>query len=238
MFIEICATSYNAAFNAQKAGAHRIELCSELAVGGITPSFGLIEMIKEKLDIPVKVLIRPRSGNFVYSPEEFETMLRDIKKVKEVGCKGIVSGVLTSDFEIDREKTKELIDAAFPLDFTFHRAFDLTPNLFESLKVLKKLKVSRILTSGQAESAEKGLEVLIELKELAGKELIILPGGGISPSNIYLFKKHGFHEIHASASKVQSVSIEPKISMNSPKFLDETKIYSSDYEMIRQLLNS
>jgi copper homeostasis protein len=235
MIIEICATSVQSARNAQEAGAHRIELCSELAVGGITPSYGFLLKIREKIDLPIQVLIRPRSGNFVYSDEELETMIQDIEFCKDLGCDGIVSGVLNPDFKIDTKRTQELIRASSNMNFTFHRAFDLTPDPFESLNQLMELKVNRILTSGQASSAEKGIEVLKELQTKAGDQLTILPGGGIHPDNIRLFKENGFKEIHASASGILSESQAPKISMNSEKFWDETRVYVSDKEIIKRL---
>lgn len=236
MKIEICATSVQSALNAQKAGAQRIELCSELAVGGITPSYGLIKQVRNEISIPVFVLIRPRSGDFVYSEFEFEAMKTDIEICKELGCAGIVSGVLKDDFSIDLNRTKELIEQAKPLEFTFHRAFDLTPNPIESFEELIEIGVNRILTSGQENSAEKGIDLLKKLKDLAQNRLTILPGGGIRPENVHLFRENGFTEIHASASSVWKESPKPKIPMNSEKFFDETKLFVSDEEKIRKLI--
>ena len=164
MNLEICTNSYQSAINAEKAGAQRIELCSELAVGGITPSYGLIKQVVNTLQIPVHVLIRPRSGNFTYSDDEFNIMKQDIQLCKELGCQGIVSGILNIDNTIDIERTQELAILIKPLSFTFHRAFDWVINPFEALKVLNNLGVDRILTSGQNTSAEKGVERLKELK--------------------------------------------------------------------------
>ena len=161
MIVEICANSYDSAYNAEKAGAHRIELCSELAVGGITPSYGLLKEVIENLNISVFVLIRPRGGNFVYSDTEFEIMKRDIKLCKDIGCQGIVSGVLNADKTIDINRTEELVELSKPLQFTFHRAFDKVANAKEALEQLIDLGVERVLTSGQETSAEKGLELLI-----------------------------------------------------------------------------
>lgn len=237
MLVEICASSIQSALNAQEAGASRIELCSELGVGGITPSHGMLVRVREKLTIPIHVLIRTRSGNFLYSDEEFETMLADIEFCKQIGCDGIVSGVLLPDFRIDLNRTKELIEKSKPMNFTFHRAFDWVPNPKEALQELKEIQVNRILTSGQEISAEKGIDCLVDLKELAGKDLTIMPGGGINPDNVQLFQEKGFEEIHASASGIYSESELPKISMNSAKFLDESKVYVSDLHLIRTLLN-
>jgi copper homeostasis protein len=128
MKLEICANSYQSALNAEKAGADRIELCSELSVGGITPSYGLLKVVSENITIPVFVLIRPRSGNFNYSDAEFDIIKNNIKLCKKLGLKGIVSGVLNDDNTIDIKRTQELIELSSPLSFTFHRAFDCVPN--------------------------------------------------------------------------------------------------------------
>jgi copper homeostasis protein len=201
MKLEICTNSYQSALNAQKAGADRIELCSELSVGGITPSYGLLKKVSEEIAIPVHVLIRPRSGNFQYSKAEFSSMKENIKLCKELGFNGIVSGVLNIDNSIDTLRTKELIELSKPLSFTFHRAFDCVSNPKKSLEILIELKVDRILTSGSQEKATQGIELLKELKQLAKDRIIILPGSGINKKNAVLFKEFGFKEIHTSASK-------------------------------------
>lgn len=235
MKVEICSTSFESSLNAELAGATRIELCSELAMGGVTPSLGLVKQIKEKLNIPVFVLIRPRSGNFVYTQAEVEVMKTDIELCKELGVEGIVSGVLTSDFQVDEKRTKELIACTFPLEFTFHRAFDCVEDPFRALKELVDLGVNRILTSGQKSSAVEGLEELVKFQEFVGNECVILPGGGIHPSNKHLFQQKGFKEIHASASQIVEENPQPKVAMLSEKFYTETKIYRSDLQIIKQL---
>ncbi len=237
MLVEICATSVQSAVNAENAGAERIELCSELAVGGITPSYGLLKEVLKNCSLPVFVLIRPRSGNFTYSDFEFETMKSDIKLCKELGCAGIVSGILKTDNSIDSIRTKELIELSKPLEFTFHRAFDLTRDAFQSLDELLELGADRILSSGQETSAEIGIDLLVKLKESANEKLTILPGGGINAENIHLFKEKGFREIHASSSSVFSENEMPKISMNSEKFFDETKVFHSNIQIINKLVN-
>ena len=202
MKLEVCANSYQSAKNAQDAGAHRIELCQELSVGGITPSYGLLKKVSEELSIENCVLIRPRSGNFVYNDTEFELIKHNIKICKDLKCHGIVSGVLNADNTIDVGRTKELIELSRPLSFTFHRAFDCVPNPFETLEQLIDLGADRILTSGQERSAEKGIELLKKLKEKANNRIGILPGSSINSKNAKRFKDAGFKEIHASASQV------------------------------------
>jgi len=238
MLLEICACNYQSAVNAQIAGAHRIELCTELAVGGLTPSYGLLKQVLEVLTIPVFLLIRPRSGNFTYSETEFEIMKQDIQLCKDLGCSGIVSGVLNRDNTIDVERTKQLIELSKPLPFTFHRAFDWTPNPFEALEQLIYLGAERVLTSGQEPSAKKGLELLKQLKAKAIDRITILPGGGINIENSKMFKDLGFAELHASATSINSVIEPPKISMNSQKFYDETIEVISDVEKIEGILKS
>ena len=226
MLIEICANSYQSALNAQNAGADRIELCTELSVGGVTPSLGLLKKVAQEISIPVHVLIRPRSGDFCYSDEEFEQMKTDIEICKKLGFQGIVSGVLNSDNTIDIIRTKELIELSNPLSFTFHRAFDCVSNPKESLEQLIKLGVDRILSSGQEEKALKGISLLKELKDAASDNIIILPGSGINSTNIDKFKKLGFSEIHTSASK----------RLPSSAFFDKTPKTVSDFETIKQLV--
>lgn len=238
MLLEICACNFQSVINAEKAGAHRIELCSELAVGGLTPSYGLLKHTINNSKIPAFVLIRPRSGNFTYSDSEFEIMKQDIQLCKDLGYAGIVSGILNEDNTIDAERTKQLIKISKPLSFTFHRAFDWTPNPFFALEELINLGVDRILTSGQETSAEKGIELLKQLNKKANKKIIILPGGGINAQNAKLFKENGFKEVHASATTTISIIEEPKIEMNSIMFFDETIEVVSDLDKIKGILGS
>lgn len=197
--LEICANSIESALNAQNGGADRVELCSELSVGGITPSKGMIQMAKELLDIPLYVLIRPRSGDFNYSIMELEIMKEDIAFCAEIGCHGVVIGALTQDRHIDQSKTTQLMQAAQFMDVTFHKAFDAVQNQFEALDTLRDLGVQRILTSGGAENAVMGIDTLGELMDEADEEIIIMPGGGIRPENIEVLKGIGALEYHSAA---------------------------------------
>lgn len=236
MKLEICASNYQSALTAQTAGADRIELCSELAVGGITPSYGLLKQVLKDLKIPVFVLIRPRSGNFTYSDADFEIMKQDIEVCKDLGCAGIVSGVLHLDNTIDAERTRTLIELSKPMAFTFHRAFDWTPNPFDALNLLIDLKATRILTSGQASSAEEGILILQQLKDLAGAHLDILPGSGINPNNILIFKGAGFKEVHCSSVLVPEVQASAPVPMNTPRFLNDGQSMASSPEIISTLV--
>jgi copper homeostasis protein len=202
MKLEICANSYQSAINAQKAGADSIELCSELSIGGITPSYGLLKKVSENITIPVHILIRPRSGNFCYTEDEFLLMKENIKICVELGFNAIVSGVLNPDNTIDIERTKELIALSKPLSFTFHRAFDYIENSKKAFEILIGLGVDSILTSGKQDRAEKGIELLKELQLLAKNSILIIPGSGINATNARLFKEAGFYQIHSSASRI------------------------------------
>lgn len=237
MLLEICASSYQSALNAQLAGAHRIELCSELGIGGITPSYGMLRRVMEEITIPVHVLIRPRSGDFTYSEAEFEIMKANIRLCKELGCAGVVIGTLKKDLTIDVEKTKELLELGRPLTVSFHRAFDWAKDPFASLEILAELGVDRILSSGQQTNALSGIELLKELQKRAGNRIEILPGGGINASNITQFKAAGFPAVHTSASEIMNGEGVGEIPMNTPKMLAEGIRIESDTSKIKKLLN-
>ena len=237
MKIEICANSFESAKAAHYAGAHRIELCTELSVGGLTPSHGLIEKVISELDIPVHILIRPRSGNFTYSEEEFDVMLKDIDFCKKIGCSGIVSGVLTGDNEIDFEKTEQLINASEGMEFTFHRAFDWVENPLNELQKLIDLKVKRLLSSGQKPTAIEGISLLKELKNFSEGKIEIMPGGGINVENAAKFKEADFKSIHFSATtKKQILAKKPKVPMHSDAFFEEGIVATSNQETIQKII--
>ena len=199
MIIEVCAESYEYALKAEKAGADRIELCKDLQLDGLTPDYESAKRTIDSLNIPVFVLIRPRKGDFIYSNEEFELMKSDVVKFKEMGCKGIVSGVLNDDKSIDIKRTKELVELSRPLEFTFHRAFDVVSDPFTEIEKLIEIGVNRVLTSGQKNKAIDGLDLLEELKNISNNRIVIMPGSGISPMIIKKFKS--FSEIHGSFTK-------------------------------------
>ena len=235
MKIEIRANSYQSAMNDEKAGEHRLELCSELTVGGITPSYGLIKKVMQDISIPVHVLIRPRSGDFTYSDDEFEIMKENIEFCKELSCAGIVSGILHGNNTIDINRTQELVEISKPMSFTFHRAFDWVQDPRKEMVKLSEIGVNRVLTSGQEASAEYGIELLKELKELTN--ICILPGGGINIENIQPFQEAGFDEVHLSATKQRKTIETPKISMNSLKHFEETQLSTSDIKTIQRILS-
>lgn len=228
MLVEVCANSPESARAAEQAGADRIELCSELAVGGVTPSRGVLEWVREHIRIPVHVLIRPRSGDFLYSEAEFGCMLRDIKQCVSLGFAGIVSGCLDEDRQVDVEATARLREAAGSCHFTFHRAFDRCPDPEAALEALEALGVDTILSSGQAPDAVSGLPLLERLQGLS-RRCRLMPGGGIHAGNAARFRQAGFAAIHLSGVPRPSGD-EPYagLPMNSPSLLREGRPLYTD----------
>lgn len=235
MILEVCAHSLESALIAQQAGADRIEFCSELAIGGITPSHGVLQQLRDKIQIPVHVLIRPRSGNFTYSEAEFEGMLLDIEFCRSLGYEGIVSGCLGPEHLLDLAKLKELRDAARRMHFTFHRAFDWVPDPEAAFSQLSELGIDGLLSSGQKPTAAEGFELLEKLQRLAAAPFIIA-GGGINPSNFRKFSSAGFQAIHLSGIPKGTVKREKvPLSMNSIDLLREGRPLQSDPKMLETL---
>jgi len=199
MIKECCVGSYIEAKQAYENGADRIELCDNLLEGGTTPSYGTIKNSVSNISIPINVIIRPRSGNFIYSDEEFEIMLDDIKICKDLMVNGIVYGVLNNENKIDVEKVKLIMAAASPLKQTFHMAFDEIENKKEAIDILVSLKVDRILTKGGENSALENLHSLQNLITYAQDKIIIIPGGGVNKDNlVQVIKETGAKEVHGS----------------------------------------
>lgn len=181
--IEICLESVESVIAAEKGGADRVELCSDLFEGGLTPTIGTVKTALKKSNIKINAMIRPRGGDFCYSDEEFEVMKEDIKAFKETGINGIVFGILTPEGDVDVKRSKEIIELARPLAVTFHRAFDMTRDPYKSLEELIKLGVDRVLTSGQEATVPEGADLLEELVQIAGDRIIVMPGCGITERN-------------------------------------------------------
>lgn len=199
MKVEVCASNFESAEAALNGGAHRIELCESLAVGGLTPSRLLIKRVLKEIALPTHVLIRAREGDFHYTKEELNTMLEDIRICRDLGCQGIVAGALTSEGTIDLEATERLINASHGMHFTFHRAFDVSKDPIESLQQLNELGVHSLLSSGQAITASEGKELLFKLKAETGHGIEIIPAAGINATNVSQFKEAGFGYVHLSA---------------------------------------
>lgn len=199
--IEICLDSVESVIIAERAGADRVELCSDLFEGGLTPTVGTFLLAKERTNIPINVMIRPRGGDFCYSDIEFKVMKKEALFFKENGADALVFGILTPDGEIDKIRTKELIDIARPLPVTFHRAFDMTRDAFRSLDALISLGVERVLTSGLEATVLEGADTLRALVERAGERVIVMPGSGINERNFNKIKNLiGAKEYHMGLS--------------------------------------
>ncbi len=199
VILEICADSVESAVAAQGGGASRVELCSDLIEGGVTPSAGLISTVRRKLDIELYAMIRPRGGDFCYTTEEFATMENDVHVAKQLGANGIVLGVLHEDGDVDVARTRCLIEMARPLKTTFHRAFDMSRNLSQSLEDIIKAGADRVLTSGGKQKAEDGIYTIAQLVKAADQRISIMVGSGISRVNVRrIIDATGVREIHAS----------------------------------------
>jgi copper homeostasis protein len=203
--IEVCIETLPEAIQAAEAGASRLEVCACMSESGTTPSWGLVSAITERVNIPAFVMIRPRGGDFVYDEAELDVMLRDIDAMKRLGAHGIVSGALEQSNQIDMEATKALREAAAPLPFTFHRAFDLAPELEFALDELMELGVNRVLTSGGASSAIVGTDAIARLRRRAGDAMTMLAGGGVrAPHAAELVRTSGVSEVHARPTRRRS----------------------------------
>jgi copper homeostasis protein len=199
--LEISVETLEAALAAERGGADRVELCSGLSAGGITPGSDLMRVVREQIRLPIFAMIRPRSGDFVYSDAEFAQMKRSISGAKESGVDGVVLGMLTEGRRVDIQRTPELIELAQPLPVTFHRAFDDSADLLQALEDVIQTGATRILTSGGAPGAPEGAAVLGELVAAARGRIIIVPGAGINASNIVpLAKQTGAREFHSGLS--------------------------------------
>ncbi|OHX65016.1 copper homeostasis protein CutC [Flammeovirga pacifica] len=225
--LEICAYTVDSAMNAQAGGADRVELCGGRLEGGTTPSKGTMKVAREKVGIDIFPIIRPRGGDFFFSDIEFEEMLEDVKVAKELGMNGVVIGALTAEGEIDIERCKPLVDAAKPMQVTFHRAFDMTKDTKISLENLIQLGVDRVLTSGQKMTAPEGMETLKALVDQADGRIEIMAGSGVLPTNVKeIVEKTGVSAVHSSASKV----IESAMKFKNEKVAMSKDSLDSEYQ--------
>lgn len=225
--LEICAFNLSSALNAAKYPITRIELCDGFEVGGTTPSYGMLVMTRNQVAIPVYPIIRPRGGDFLYSDEEFEMMLKDIELCKSLGYEGISTGVQLADGSIDEVRMKEIVKLAYPMGVTCHRVFDSTPDPFKALETLKNLKVERILTSGQQKTAIEGAKLIRELVEKAENEIEIMAGAGVLSSNIKSLAENSKTSIfHATAKKMIPAYQNPSPIIDAGKLavLDEIEL--------------
>ncbi len=240
--IEVCTNSVASCVEAQKGGAMRVELCAGIPEGGTTPSQGTIAITRELIEIPIHVIIRPRAGDFLYSPEEIRVMERDIAVAKDCGANGVVIGCLTPKGEIDCKLTERLVKCADGLSITFHRAFDMCVDPMKALEELINLGCNRILTSGQMPTAEAGIPLLRKLVEKSAGRIIILPGCGINENNIWkIAKETGAEEFHLSAREAIPSGMtyrNPKVSMGGTVQVDEYAEPRTSAKRVQQTLAS
>lgn len=215
MKLEVIGFNIESCEAAQNAGADRIELCSGPGEGGTTPSYGFIKAARKKLHIDLYVMIRPRGGDFYYNDEEFEIMKTDVAVCKELNCNGVVFGILTKDGKVDKKRCKELIDLSYPMEATFHRAFDRVPDPFEALEDIIQLGFERILTSGLKPKGIEGKQTIFQLISQANDRIIIMPGSGVNAGNIIeIAETTGATELHSSASIFKERKMDYRNPMN------------------------
>ena len=239
--LEICAGSVESAVAARNGGAKRIELCAALEIGGVTPSAGLIKEARKIEGLILNVIIRPRGGDFLYNEYEIACMEEDIRLCKTLDVDGVVIGALTPDGDVDTATCKRLIAASDGMSVTFHRAFDMCRNPRKALEELITLGCHRVLTSGQAATAQAGIPLLRELVEQANGRIIIMPGCGVSSANAAaILQAPGAKEIHASARKSVGSGMlfrHSGVSMGNPD-CDEYARKESDVNEVRAIVNS
>jgi copper homeostasis protein len=234
--IEIATSDFITTKAAVEGGADRVELCCNLGEGGTTPSYGHIRQCREAFDILIYPIIRPRGGDFLFTGEEFDIMLHDVKLCKEFGCDGVVIGLLNADGSIDIKRTSQLIEAAYPLGVTFHRAFDRCSNPFEAMEQLIQAGCERILTSGQKPVAPDATDFIDQLNRQADERIIIMPGSGVRKENIKMIaEKTGCTEFHSSLRGKR----KSNMTFIHPSFADSEESYSNNFidaEEVRALI--
>ena len=240
MIIEIAVFSLEAAIAAYQAGAHRIELCTAPAEGGLTPSAATMRLAKKYVKIPIHVMIRPREGDFCYSEKEFESMLLDIAAAKMVGMQGIVAGILNPDGSVDEKRTAILVDAAAPMNVTFHRAFDMVSDQDKALEAIIYAGCARILTSGGQQTAPLGIDKLTDLVRKASNRISIMPGSGVNISNVkQIAEVTGAKEIHLSARSFVPGKMnfkQPLVTMGGSVSIPDYDLQLPDKKMIHDIL--
>lgn len=207
--LEVIAFTIESAGIAERCGAHRIELCDNPGDGGTTPSHGMIERVRGRNSIQLFPIIRPRGGDFLYSEEEFRIIQKDISICKQLGCDGVVIGMLNPDGCVDKARTRRLVELAYPMEVTFHRAFDRVRDPYEALEDIIEAGCTRILTSGLKPRALEGAFLLKQLVEQANERICIMPGSGVRANNVLeIAKQTGAREFHSSARTEKSSQMQ------------------------------
>ncbi len=240
ILLEICCGSIDDAIQAEKGGADRVELCSALFLGGLTPSIGTIQEAKRRLKIPVMAMVRPRGGGFCYTEAEMATMERDAEAAIDSAADGVVFGILRDDGKIDEKQTKRMQQLIGKRQAVFHRAFDVTPDPFKALEQLVDLGITRILTSGQKDTVPEGAELIAKLIERAGKRIEILPGGGgLRPFNMReIIGKTGCRQVHMTAWGVvrdSSTHARPEVTFGGALHPPEDQYEVTDAKLVREI---
>lgn len=233
--LEVCAFHIDSCVIAERAGAARVELCDNPIEGGTTPSYGTIRRAREKTSILLYPILRPRSGNYFYSDQEFAILKEDILMCKELGCDGISVGVQTIDAQIDTERLKRIVDWAGSMGVTCNRAFDCAPDPFKALEDIINCGCERILTSGQKTAAPDAASLLKQLVEQAGDRIIIMPGAGVKSSNIAKLKEEtGATEFHSSA---RVIAPNPVTFLNK-EVSDYGNVYIADEKEVKAMVEA
>jgi len=242
VIVEACVDSVESALAAERGGARRLELCDALFDGGTTPSAGMIAACRDRVSIPVFVIIRPRGGGFVYSEPELDVMRRDIAAARELGAHGVVIGVLCRDGGIDEQQTRSLVDAAGDLPVTFHRAFDFVPDPGEAMETIISAGITRILTSGGAPTAREGVATLASLVRQAGDRLVVMAGGGVREENVKaIVDGSGVHEVHVRLTRLtrgDGQPLRPGLKVRKALPDDEAAWEETDEARIRRFVSA
>ena len=240
MKFELCAYSVDACRVAARLGVDRVELCASPAEGGVTPSLATIERVAAIPNLDLSVMIRPRGGDFLYSDEEFQTMLQDIAHARKAGATGVVFGILTADGKVDVERTRALVEASEGMETTFHRAVDMTEDYAQAVEDVIAAGCTRILTSGGYDKAIDGIDNIRRAVELSRGRIEIMAGSGVVAKNAEELKGAGVDALHFSAKKMVVGGMEyrnPRISMGGSSAVDEFALRVVDETEVTEILN-
>jgi copper homeostasis protein len=237
--VEVCAYSLESCLAAQNAGATRIELCGGFFEGGTSPSGGLLQIVKEQINIPISVMIRPRGGDFLYNNSEIEVIKAEIALVKKLGFSGVVFGFLQKNGSVNAVLTEKMAQLAYPMQCTFHRAIDMTPNLEEAVSTIKNTGCFRILTSGGKNKAIDGIITIENMVKMANNKIEIMAGSGINIGNVVNFLEIGINAVHLSATNKRQSEMEYKkegINMGGFGEVNEYETAFADQKIIEGIV--
>ncbi|MBQ8366879.1 MAG: copper homeostasis protein CutC [Alistipes sp.] len=240
MKTELCAYSVDACRVAQRLGVNRVELCASPAEGGVTPSIATIERVAQIDNLDLSVMIRPRGGDFLYSDDEFDTMLLDIERARAAGATGVVFGILTADGRVDVERTRMLVEASKGLETIFHRAVDMTEYYEQAVRDIIAAGCTRILTSGGYDKAIDGIDNIRRAVELSRGRIEIMAGSGVVATNARALADVGVDALHFSAKRMVAGEMKyrnPRISMGGSAAVDEYALRVVDENEVNEILN-